>query len=78
MPYIMGFSFAKIEAETYPVTAKFYFDDSATPFHTQTVANRDAFRLPVKEGRDFEIQVEGTSTVFSIAVAQAIEELSNA
>jgi len=75
MPFIMGFSYAKIESETYPVTAKFYFDDSTTPFHTQAVASRDAFRLPVKEGRDFEIQLEGTSTVFSIAVSQAIEEL---
>jgi len=75
MPFIMGFSYAKIESETYPVTAKFYFDDSTTPFHTQTVASRDAFRLPVKEGRDFEMQLEGTSTVFSIAVSQAIEEL---
>lgn len=77
-PFVIGFSYAKIDAETYPVTAKFYFDDSTTPFHTQTVTSRDVFRLPVKEGRDFEVQIEGTSTVFSVAVAQSIEEFSGA
>jgi hypothetical protein len=75
-PFIMGFSFAKIDAEVYPVTAKFYCDDFTTPFHTQNVTSREPFRLPSKEGRDFEVQIEGTSEVFSIAIAQAIEEFA--
>lgn len=77
-PFIMGFSFAKIDAEVYPVTAKFYCDDFTTPFHTQNVTSREPFRLPSKEGRDFEVQIEGTSEVFSIAIAQAIEEFASA
>ena len=78
MPQIMGFSCAQVEAETYPVTARFYCDNSTTPFHTQTVASRTPFRLPVKVGRDWEVQLEGTPQVFSVGVAQSMEELTGA
>jgi hypothetical protein len=74
LPQVGGFSCAALEAESYPMTLKFYMD--GTLFHTQTVASRDAFRLPVKEGRDFEMQIEGAYEVFSVAVAQSVEELS--
>lgn len=78
LPQVMSFGCAQVEAETYPVTAKFYCDNSTTPFHTQTVASRVPFRLPVKAGRDWEVQVEGTSQVFSIGVAQSMQELAGA
>lgn len=78
LPQIMSFSCAQVEAETYPVTAKFYCDNSVTPFHTQTVSSRVPFRLPVKAGRDWEIQIEGTSQVFSVGVAQSMQELAGA
>lgn len=73
-PQITGFSCAQLEAESYPVTAKFYSD--GTLFHTQTVASRVAFRLPVVSGRDIEVQIEGTSDVFGLSVAQSMEELA--
>jgi len=76
MPQVMGFSCAQVEAESYPVTAKFYAD--GTLYHTQTVTSRNMFRLPAKVGRDHEVQLETNATVFSIAVAQSSEELANA
>lgn len=74
LPQVTGFSCAQLEAETYPVTAKFYAD--GTLVHTKTVASRAPFRLPVNPGRDFEVQIEGTSEVFALAVAHSMEELA--
>ena len=74
LPQVAGFSCAQLEAETYPVTAKFYSD--GTLVHTQTVASRAAFRLPVAPGRDIEVQIEGTSEVFGLSIAQSMEELA--
>ena len=75
MPQIMGFSCAQVEAEAYPVTAKVYSD--GTLVHTQTVAGRTPFRLPVTPGRDWEFQIEGNTEVFAVLVAQSMEELAN-
>jgi hypothetical protein len=74
LPQVAGFSCATLEAEGYPMTMKFYMD--GTLFHTQTVASRDTFRLPVKEGRDLEFQIEGQYEVFSVAIGQSVEELA--
>lgn len=73
VPYPISFSCAQVEAETYPVTCKIYQGGSL--IHTQTVANRNPFRLPVSTGRDWEIQIEGSSEVFSLEVAQSFGEL---
>lgn len=76
LPQVMGFSCAQVEADSYPVTAKFYVD--GVLYHTQTVANRNIFRLPAKVGRDHEFQIETNTTVFAVGVAQAPEELAGA
>jgi len=75
MPQIMGFSCAQLEAEAYPMTLKFYLDN--TLYHTQTVQNRNPFRLPAKVGRDLEMQVEGSSEVFSLSIANSMTELAS-
>lgn len=75
LPSISGFSCAQLEAEAYPVTAKFYMDGNL--FHTQTVASRNMFRLPVKVGRDLEVQFEGTAEIFSFSIAQSPQELAS-
>lgn len=75
LPNILSFSCAKLEAEAYPVTAKFYIDGVLT--HTQTVAGRGPFRLPGTPGRDMEVQIEGSVDVFSFAVAQSMQELAS-
>ena len=74
LPQVTGFSCAQIEAEAYPVTAKFYSDGVLV--HTQTVTGRTPFRLPTKPGRDWEVQLEGSSEVFSLAIAQSMQELA--
>lgn len=74
MPQVMGFSCAQLEAESYPVTLKVY--SAGTLVHTQTVAGRTPFRLPVAPSREWEFQIEGSNEVFSLAVAQSFEELA--
>lgn len=76
MPRVMGMSVAQVEAENYPVEAKIFLDGQL--LHTQEVTNRFPFRLPAKSGRDWEIQVVGQHEVFSVAIAQSMEELANA
>ncbi len=75
MPKPVSFGWAQVEAEGYSMTAKFYVDGSLA--HTRTVASRDPFRLPVAVGRDWEVQVEGTKEVFSVALAHSAAELRN-
>lgn len=71
----LSMSCAQVEAEAYPVTAKIYAD--GTLLHTQTVANRNPFRLPVKVARDWEVELSGTNEVFTFAMAQSMEELTS-
>lgn len=72
---VMSFSCAQLEAESYPMTAKFYA--GGTLVHTQTVTSRDVFRLPAIPSRDWEFQLEGSAEVFSFAVAQSVQELAS-
>lgn len=74
MPKPMGYTCAQLEAEGYPVTLKVYVD--GTLGHTEVVASRTAFRLPVLVGRDWEFQLEGSNEVFSLAIASSMEEIS--
>lgn len=74
-PYSAPFTTARVQAEAYPLTARFYRD--GVLIHSQTVANRNPFRLPAgTTGRDWEVQIEGVSEVFSVDVAQSAQELS--
>ena len=75
LPNVTSFSCAQIEAETYPVTAKFYVDGSLV--HTQAVADRNPFRLPATPGRDMEVKIEGNSEVFALSIAQSMQELAS-
>ena len=73
MPKPLSFGWAQLEAEAYSMVMKLYVD--GTLAHTRTVGSRDPFRLPVVVGRDWEIQVEGTHEVFSLALAHSASEL---
>ena len=75
MPQDMSFSCSQVEAEAYPVTAKFYVNGSLV--HTQTVTSRLPFRLPVAVGRDWEFRLEGNTEVFSMITAQSMQELAS-
>lgn len=74
LPTVVSFACAQVEAESYPLTAKFYAE--GTLVHTQTVSGRGMFRLPAAPGRDWEVQFEGTSEVFSFAMANSVGELA--
>jgi hypothetical protein len=75
LPQIAGFACAQVSAEDYPVTLKVYADDAL--IHTQTVTSRNAFRLPAKVGRDWEVQVEGSKEVFAVSLAGGMTELAS-
>jgi len=74
MPHTISFTCAQVEAEAYPVTFKIFAD--GTLFYTKTVTSRRPFRLPVKVGRDWEFQLEGSTEVFAVSVATSMTELA--
>lgn len=75
MPHHTSFSCAEVDAEAYPVTARYYADGAL--LHTQVVTSRLPFRLPAKPALDWEIELEGSVEVFATAIAQSMEELSS-
>ena len=72
-PTPLSMSCAHVEAEAYPVTAKIYAD--GTLLHTETVSDREPFRLPVLVGRDWEVELSGSNEIFSFSMAQSMGEL---
>lgn len=67
----------QVFAEAYPVTFKLYADGVLK--HTQTVANDKAFKLPSGyKAKEFEVVVEGTTTINSIYIASTAAELKQA
>jgi len=75
MPQVTGFSCAQVEAETYPLTLEVFADGQL--IYTHEVPSRNPFRLPAKVGRDWEVQISGTSQVFSVALATSMTELAS-
>lgn len=76
LPQVTGMSCSQVEAESYPVTAKYYVEGSLV--HTQTVTSREPFRLPAVKGRDWEVELSGSAEVFSAIIAQGMEEIAGA
>ena len=74
-PKPLSMSCAQLDAETYPMTAKFFVDGVLA--YTHTVADRVPFRLAAVAGRDWEVQLEGSAEVFGFAMAQNMMELSD-
>jgi hypothetical protein len=73
-PKPTNFACCEVVADAYPVTVRFYGDGVLK--HTQAVAGRDPFRLPSGfKGTDWQIEVEGTHAVQSIAMAHTVAEL---
>jgi len=73
-PQAIGFAAAKVEAESYPVTAKFYADSNL--IHTKAVQNRQAFRVPGTKGTDWEVELSGSVEVFNVVLAQSMAEIA--
>jgi hypothetical protein len=74
-PHPQGFGWLKLNGPlTAPVTMRVYVDGVLA--HTATVANRNPQRLPARQGRAWEIELESTSRVTYAAIAQTAPELS--
>jgi hypothetical protein len=70
----INFAAAVVVANAYPVTFRLYADGALK--HTQTVADRNPFRLPSGyRAFEFHIELEGTNPVQDVAIATSVEEL---
>ena len=70
----INYAAAVVNANAYPVTFRLYADGSLK--HTQTVADRNPFRLPSGyRAFEYQIEIEGTNPVQDVAIATSIEEL---
>jgi hypothetical protein len=75
-PKACNMSVARVEAETYPVTANIYADGLLK--HTQSVLDRQPFRLPSGFlANTWSIEVVGAVAIYSLGLATAVEELAN-
>ena len=64
-----------MDAESYPLTIKFYAD--STLLWTQTVTERNPFKLPgANMYQDIEFEVSGTAEVFQVSLAESVQELA--
>ena len=76
-PVFTNFSRGQVSAATYPVTFKLYADGVLKL--TTSVANNDPFPLPGGfTSRYHEVEISGTSEVFSVAIANSVAELMSA
>jgi len=67
---------ARVEAASYPVTLKVWGDGVLK--HTQTVANKEVFRLPSQYLANlWEFEVSGSVEVYSAGFAEAVEEMAH-
>lgn len=74
-PRPLCFAAGEVSADAYPVTMRVYADGVLR--HTQTVANRQAFRLPAGfMAVEWQVELEGTGAVQSAAIATSIAELA--
>jgi hypothetical protein len=74
--YPMNYAVAVVTANAYPVTFRMYAD--GTLKHTQTVADRNPFRLPSGfRAFEYQFELEGTNPVQDLLVATSVEELKS-
>lgn len=76
LPQYTGMGCAHVEAESYPVSIKVYADGNL--IHTQNVVNRQPFRLPPVQARDWEYELIGSKEVFAVTIATSMGELAGA
>lgn len=77
MPVAETFSAAKVEADSYPVTFKYYINGESVPAKVKTVTANKAFRLPTgKRTRSCQFVVEGTGQISNIQLASSMREIT--
>jgi hypothetical protein len=74
-PKPTNFCCAEVVADAYPVTMRVFCDGILR--HTQTVADRDPFRLPAGfMALDWQFELEGTAPVQNASIAHSVSELA--
>lgn len=74
-PATTGFSCGRVLAESYPV--KFTLTANGQEILSKNIQDRSVFRLPDEVGVDWQITLEGSSEVYTAAVATSPMELAN-
>jgi hypothetical protein len=72
-PAPTSLAFGKVEAKSYPVTLRVYYDGALV--HTQAVASAKPFRLPAGKAVLAAFEVEGTAIIDGVILAGTAEEL---
>lgn len=75
LPHPNAFSIAQVDAETYENLTMRFFADGA-PYFEKTVTGPEEFRIAPADGRDLEIELEGTDVVHMAEIADDVEELT--
>ena len=76
LPKPTNFAWAQVEADAYPVTMRVFNGNDTDPLYTLAVTGREPFRLPSGSvHRDWWVELEGTSAVYQVALAERITEL---
>ena len=73
LPHEGWFSWGHVEAFGYPIDMRFIVDGEER--FTYRATSRNAFRLPVIVGRDWEFELSGVYEVIKVTLAQSAEEL---
>jgi hypothetical protein len=72
-----SFSWARLVADSYGQTVRFYRDSSSTPFFTKTVANGAPFRLPIGfSTSDWQVSIDTTVGVQALLLGDNVNEIS--
>lgn len=73
-PEPKSFACYRIQAEAYPITTKIYRD--GTEIVSLSVTDDSLRRLPAGLGTDWEFQLEGSTEVYNVQLAQSPQELN--
>ena len=73
-PEPKSFACYRIQAEAYPVTTKIYKD--GVEIVSLSVTDDSLRRLPAGLGTDWEFQLEGSTEVYNVQLAQSPQELN--
>lgn len=74
-PDLVSFTCYRINAEAYPVRARFFRD--GVLYHEFLVPNRNIQRLPAGYGHDFEVEVTSEHELFNIQIARSPREIAD-
>jgi hypothetical protein len=72
-PYPAGFTCLRVEADAYPVTIRVFRDGAQIIEHV--VTDSKIRRIPAGRGRMWELELEGTSRVFRVHLAESPTEI---